>query len=583
MQRRDQSAHFLWLDADRCGDFLDRLFFGRQELVQGRIEQPNRHWQPLHGGEDADEVLTLVRQEFLERLLAILPLRRENHPSHVGDAIRVEEHVLGPRQSDAFGAEAASTLRIRRRIGIGPHTHASLCVGPLHERVEVVGHLRSRSHDRPAHHFAGRAVQRQYVARPPCLLANPNLSALLVDLQLMRTSDAALAPATRHNGRMRGHATGTGQNANRVVHALDVFGRGLAADQQHVFAILRAASRFFGAEGKAAAGGAGRGGQAAGNDVGPFLVLGGVTRQQQVYEILGLHSHQGLVTGDEPRLDHFDRYPNGRGRGALARSRLKHPQMSTLDRELHVLHIPVVPLKFGANLHELLEDRLVPLPHFSNRRRGSNARDDILTLRVDEKLAVELVLPSRGVAGKGHACSGVVAHIPEDHRLHIDGGAVETGDLVDLPVGDGLARRPRSEDRFDRMLQLLIGVLREADLGKPAKDLLVSLAQIFKTTDRHIRIVLHAELLFDGIEFGLEVVMVDLKDDASEHVDEATVGVKGKPPIVGQFGEPFDRAVVETKVEHGFHHARHRHCSAAADADKKRIARGTKSLARLLL
>jgi hypothetical protein len=44
-------------DGDAHGQFGDV----GQELVQGRVEQPDRHRQPVHGLEDADEVLALER------------------------------------------------------------------------------------------------------------------------------------------------------------------------------------------------------------------------------------------------------------------------------------------------------------------------------------------------------------------------------------------------------------------------------------------------------------------------------------------------------------------------------------------
>ena len=99
-------------------------------------------------------------------------------------------------------------------------------------------------------------------------------------------------------------------------------------------------------------------------------------------------------------------------------------------------------LKFRADLHQLIEYRLIPLSHLSNWRRGTNAGNNILALGVDEKFAIELVLAGRGVACKRHACAGIFAHIAKHHRLHIDGGAIETSDLIDLPVGNRLARRP---------------------------------------------------------------------------------------------------------------------------------------------
>jgi hypothetical protein len=173
-------------------------------------------------------------------------------------------------------------------------------------------------------------------------------------------------------------------------------------------------------------------------------------------------------------LRHLDRYPDCRFGSALAVTRLQHEEALALDRKLHVLHIAEMLFEPGRNREQrfvcgwegLLEGGLmsaalalveaVTRDGFAagggaDRKRSADTRDDILTLRVGQIFAVDTALASRRIAGEGDASSAVRAEIPEDHRLHRDGGAPVARDIVDLAVGDRAIVVPRAEDRADRL------------------------------------------------------------------------------------------------------------------------------------
>ena len=64
-QRGLVEAALLGVEADR--GVLVRQLLGRgKELVQGRVEQSHRHRQPVHRGQDGDEVLALHQPQLLE-------------------------------------------------------------------------------------------------------------------------------------------------------------------------------------------------------------------------------------------------------------------------------------------------------------------------------------------------------------------------------------------------------------------------------------------------------------------------------------------------------------------------------------
>ena len=100
--------------------------------------------KPLHLAKDPDEVVALEGEQLLERALRVLVVVGEDHLPHGGDALGIEEHVLGAAEPDAFGAEVARGARVERRVGVGPHPQLARGVGPLHELGELVAQRRGR-------------------------------------------------------------------------------------------------------------------------------------------------------------------------------------------------------------------------------------------------------------------------------------------------------------------------------------------------------------------------------------------------------------------------------------------------------
>ena len=104
-------------------------------------------------------------------------------------------------------------------------------------------------------------------------------------------------------------------------------------------------------------------------------------------------------------------------------------------------------VKFGIDLGHSLLERLEILVMFVlgglvERVGGADTGHHVLSLGVDQPFSVELVVAGGGVAGERHAGGGGVAHVSEDHGLHVDGGAPVIGNLLNLAVGDGALAVP---------------------------------------------------------------------------------------------------------------------------------------------
>ena len=77
--------------------------------------------------------------------------------------------------------------------------------------------------------------------------------------------------------------------------------------------------------------------------------------------------------------------------------------------------------------------------------------------------------------------------------------------------------------------------------------------------------------------------MINTHHHIAEHVDQASVRVIRKARISRAFRESLNSLVGETEVEHGVHHAWHRHCRARTHRDQQRVFVGAELLARLTL
>src|SRR5690606_5766987 len=114
----DTVADFLLADAEILSQLCDGGIVLRQELVERRVEQANGHRQTAHLLKDLVEVAALERQQLRQSLAPTLLVVGQDHLAYGTDAVVGKEHVLGPAQADAFGAELPRRPE-ERRVGKG--------------------------------------------------------------------------------------------------------------------------------------------------------------------------------------------------------------------------------------------------------------------------------------------------------------------------------------------------------------------------------------------------------------------------------------------------------------------------------
>ncbi len=450
-------------------------------------------------------------------------------------------------------------------------------------------------------------VERDPVALLEHPLADMELPPSQVHVHGGAADDAALAPAAGDERRVAGHPAAGGQNRLGGAHALDVLRVRLLANQDDLLALLVPHDGLRRGEDDLARSAARTGGQALGQDLLLLLDCRVDDRMEKLVQLGGRHAGDRLLLLDELLFDHIDGHAH-RGRTvALAHATLQHEQPALLDRELDVLHVVVVLLQLPLDAvelpinlrHPLLQGQQVlvvlALGVLVDRGRRADTRDDVLALGVGQVFPVKAVLTVAGVAREGDAGGGVIAHVPEHHGLHVDGGAPLVGDALDASVADGPLAVPGGEDRVDAAPELLVGVVRELLAQDLADFGFERLAENLEVVRRHIGIQRVAPLLLHLVHDPFELpadalILLRLDTACLLHHD---VGIHHEQPSIGVIDEPFVAAALPDQARDGpagqadvqdrLHHAGHRLAGARTHGDQQRVGRIPELLAHHLL
>ena len=302
----------------------------------------------------------------------------------------IEEHVLGPAEADALGAERDGLGRLVGQVRVGADAELAELVRPFHQLGVLLVDLRllrlerfldQHLHDlaRPRRRlagedFAGEAVEADPVAVLEHLVADADRALGVVDVESAAADDADLAHLPADQGRMAGGAAERGQNALGGLHAAQILRARLPADEDDpaIGLALVLIDKGLGVLGmeldparrRSRAGVDPLGEQLAFLDR-DTLRFGIEDRLQELVQVVGRDTpdREGLLLGDEPFLHHVDGEADGGKPGALAVARLQHPELLLLHGELDVLHVAVVLLQLGrGSLQAAGRPRACPCP-----------------------------------------------------------------------------------------------------------------------------------------------------------------------------------------------------------------------------
>ena len=482
--------------------------------------------------------------------------------------------MLGTAQADALSAEVARVGGVFACVGVGANAKLALAnhIGPLKDGVELGWWLGSRQLHCANNHFAGGAVEADDIAFFDNNSADGEL--LAIDLDGVGTHDCRRTPTACHNGCVTHQATASGEDALADHHAVHVFGAGFATNEDDLFATLVGLHCVVSGEVDPAHSSTWRRSET----LGERLALVSELRMQHLIEMLGCDAGDGLGAADLPALialagalGHVDGHLQCSSTGALADTGLQHPQLALLDGELGVAHVGVMTLETLEDGHQLGMKHWEVTLHVIEIFGVANTGNNIFALGVDEEVAVWLVLASGCVAGEADAGAAVLVAVTEHHDLHVYCGAEFVANALTNAIGNRASSVPAGEHGLNRATQLLHGILRECFAGGLFYDGLIRLTQRLERCCWDLGIGLDACSLLRSFELVFERLARHVEHDAAVHRNEATVAVVGEALVAGHAGQTLDALVVETKVQDGVHHARHRELGARANAHEQRI------------
>ncbi len=180
-----------------------------------------------------------------------------------------------------------------------------------------------------------------------------------------------------------------------------------------------------------------------------------------------------------------------------------------------------------------------------------------------------------------------VAHVAEDHRLYVDGGAPFGRYVVEFTVEDGAFVHPALEYGHDGAPKLFPRIGGEVGSRTLLHGRLELHDQFAQVVGGELRVEFDAALLLHFVDDDLERIFVlfALRLHAQYHVAvhlyEAAVGVPCETVVARTFGKGLYGGVVQTEVEDGVHHTRHRGACARTDRYQQRSGVAAEGHARL--
>ena len=174
-------------------------------------------------------------RELVERRRLLALGVGQDHAAHDRQPVLAEEHVLGAAEADALGAELAGVGGVGAVVGVGPHGELALAdlVGPAEDGRQGAVGLRLPS-GAAEDDLAGRPVDRDDVALVTTGVADTNRPAAM--RMALGAADRRACPSRGRRRRRGSRARPGGEDALGHDHAVDVLGRGLDADEDHLLA-----------------------------------------------------------------------------------------------------------------------------------------------------------------------------------------------------------------------------------------------------------------------------------------------------------------------------------------------------------
>src|SRR4051812_33097463 len=232
---------------------------------------------------------------------------------------------------------------------------------------------------------------------------------------------------------------------------------------------------------------------------------------EEVIQLVRIDAEDGFFLGDQTFFHHVNRYPDRRQSRTLAVAGLQHVELAILDRELKILHVLVMLFQSRRDVPKLVVNFRHDFFELEDVNRGANAGHDIFTLRIQQKLTIELLVTRCRIAREPNSRAARISQVAIDHRLHVDRCTEVVGNVINSAIVLGAVVLPGPEDGVASHNKLLMRILREILLGRFLYDLLVLLDDFLQRLRVEFSVELGFSLLLLGVEHFVELRFRDLQ------------------------------------------------------------------------
>ena len=582
VQRSDDCLDLLNGLALSVSQLLDVLFFSRNEFVERRIQETDGNRAAFQCFVQSFKVALLHRFDLCQSSLSLFYGVRADHFTECCDSVSLEEHVLGTAQTDTFCTQLTSLLCVSRRISVGTNLQGSVLVCPAHNTAEGAGDGSVYSRDDAVVDVTGRTVDGDVVALVEGLASQLELLVLFVHLDVAAAGYTAGTHTTSNNGSVRSHTATNRQDTLRCLHAGDVFRRGFQTNQDYLFALCVPSLSVVSSEDDLTAGSTRGSAQALAHRSSGLQSLGIELRVQQGVQVSRVDHQNCFFFGLVAFVYQVASDLQCSLSGSLTVTALQHVQLLVFNSEFHILHVVIVVLQSITNLDEFIVSFREFLCHLSDRHRSTNAGNNIFALCVDQELTHQLLFTGSRVTGKCNTGTRFVVQVTEYHRHYVNCGTPAVRDIVVTAIYVCTGVVPAAEYGFDRQLQLLYRVRREVCAQLVLVLSLELLSQSLQISSGQVYVELHALFFLHLVDELLEVLLTNFHNNVREHLDETSVGVVYKTlesRIRIALDHCSNNVVVQTEVQDGVHHTRHRSTCAGTNGNQKRIVQIAELLA----
>ena len=173
-----------------------------------------------------------------------------------------------------------------------------------------------------------------------------------------------------------------------------------------------------------------------------------------------------------------------------------------------------------------------------------------------------MLLSCRRITGKCNTGSGCLTHITKCHHLYVYSSSPGIWDIVVTTIYIGTRIVPGTEYRFDRFHQLNLWICREVCTDLFFIFCLELISQLFQIFCCQLYVLCYALGYFHLVNQFFKIFLSNFHNDIRKHLDKSAVAVPCPSWVAGFLSQDFYYLFIQTKIQNGIHHARHR-CSCS--------------------